>query len=188
MSKIATCIKVVDALNEQMRTKSIAAVKVTDLCRAVGISRATFYDYFNDVYAVATWFWDYLMENTLYQAGISLSCREAHLRKFQALRTHAEFFGNVFKVTGYESVTQHGGRVMEEHYLDVFRQKTGREPSEYEALMIEYFTTGAKHMTRHYAESGMVADPEVMAQVFTDSMPDFMVSLLEPAEDAVQAE
>ena len=55
MSKQSTCLSVVEALDALMRTTSIDRVKVTELCRDAGISRATFYENFQDVYAVATW-------------------------------------------------------------------------------------------------------------------------------------
>ena len=66
MSKQDTCLSVVEALDALMRTTSIDRVKVTELCRDAGISRATFYENFQDVYAVATWMWDHLMQTSLY--------------------------------------------------------------------------------------------------------------------------
>ncbi len=83
MSKTDTCLAVVAALDERMRRVSIERVKVVDLCRDAGISRATFYEYFQDVFAVATWMWDHLMETTLYRMGSTLDCYTAHLRRFR---------------------------------------------------------------------------------------------------------
>lgn len=180
MSKTSTCLAVVDALNERMRDTLIDRVRVTDLCRDAGIARATFYEYFQDVYAVATWMWDYLMQSTLYQAGITLSCYDAHLRKFQALREHREFFVNAMRIVSYNSICQHGGRRMADHVEAVFEAKVGRPFTRHEALLYEFYNTGAKHMTRHWVERGMEEEPDEMAALFTSNMPEFVMPYLEP--------
>ena len=182
VSRVETCLGVVTALDARMRSASIDRVRVTDLCRDAGISRATFYENFQDVYAVATWMWDHLMSSTLYQAGVTLSCYEAHLRKFQVLQGHREFFGNAMRIVGYASICQHGGRRMHEHMERVFVRKAGRPLDADEALQLEFFTTGAKHMTRHWVEGGMVQDPARMACLFTGFVPAYMLPYLEPGE------
>lgn len=195
MSKQDTCLRVVTALDERMRSTSIDRVKVTALCRDAGISRATFYENFCDVYAVATWAWDYLMQGTLYQMGITLGCRAAHLRKFEVLREHVAFFGNAMRIVGYSSICQHGGRYMEEHMARVFRKKARRDFTPEEALQVEFFNTGAKHMTRHWVERGMAESPEQMAELFCSFVPEFLLPYLEadetrgamPGEQAVSA-
>lgn len=180
MSRVETCLSVVTALDARMRSESIERVRVTDLCRDAGISRATFYENFQDIYAVATWMWDYLMSSTLYQAGETLSCYEAHLRKFEVLRGHREFFGNAMRIVGYASICQHGGRRMHEHIEQVFMRKAGRAPTADEALQLEFFTTGAKHMTRHWVEGGMAQEPEQMTRLFTSFVPAYLLGYLEP--------
>ena len=180
MSKTDTCLAVVEALNERMRSTSIERVRVTDLCRDAGIARATFYEYFQDVYAVATWMWDHLMETTLYQAGVTLSCYDAHLRKFEALREHRDFFVSAMRIVGYNSICQHGGRRVAEHMETVFESKAGRPFTPHEALLYEFFNTGAKHMTRHWVERGMEEEPAEMAALFTDNVPAFLIPYLEP--------
>lgn len=184
MAKTETCLAVVAALGERMRATSIERVKVVDLCRDVGIARATFYEYFQDVFAVATWMWDYLMKTTLYQMGSTLDCYTAHLRKFEVLREHREFFENAMRIVGYPSICQHGGRMMYEVIEDAFMRKANRPLTSNEALYLEFFNTGAKHMTRHWVERGMVEEPPEMARLFTDNVPGFILPYLEPEPGA----
>jgi AcrR family transcriptional regulator len=179
MARMDTCLRVVNALDARMRATPIERVRVTDLCRDAGIARATFYENFPDVFAVATWMWDHLMETTLYQAGVTLDCYEAHLRKFETLREHREFFGNAMRTVSYESICQHGGRMMEEHLETVYEGKAGRALDPFEALELEFFVTGAKHMTRHWVKRGMVEEPEDMARLFTENVPPFLMPYLE---------
>ena len=182
MSKQDTCLSVVEALDVLMRTTSIDRVKVTELCHDAGISRATFYENFQDVYAVATWMWDHLMQTSLYQAGVTLSCYDAHLRKFEVLQQHRDFFVNAMRIVGYPSICQHGGRRMADHMEHIFTTKIGRDFTPDEALQLEFFVTGAKHMTRHWVERGMVEPPQQMARLFTSFVPAFMLECLEPTE------
>jgi hypothetical protein len=69
----------------------------------------------------------------------------------------------------------------------VFEHKEGRSFSAEEALWLEFYNTGAKHMTRHWVERGMEEEPEQMARLFTGNMPAFIVPYLEP-DPALAAE
>ena len=179
MSKTETCLSVVYALDDRMRTTPIERIKVTDLCRDAGISRATFYENFDDIFAVATWMWDHLMQSTLYEIGETLGIYEAHLRKFEVLRGYRTFFKNAMRTVDHESICQHGGRVMLEHMTEVCERKLGRPLSQDEALQLEFFSTGAKHMTRHWAENDMAEEPERMAALFAMNVPPFAQPLLD---------
>ena len=66
-----------------------------------------------------------------------------------------------------------------------FERKAGRALTSHEALWLEFFNTGAKHMTRHWAERGMKEDPERMARLFTEFVPAFALPYLEPDPDFV---
>ena len=180
-----TRLKVVSAYDQCLNTMPVDKIRVVEVCRLAGISRTTFYGYFENLEDVPIWLWDYLMDNTLYQAGRRYGCYEAHLRKFQALVDYRRFFLNVFKPTNYQSVTQHGGRVMLTRLREIIQRKSGRELSESESLQLEFFVTGAKHMTRHWVRGGMEEPPERMARVFTDAMPAYALPFLEadPAYD-----
>ena len=180
MSRQETRLRIVHALDEYMATTSLERVKVTELCRRAGVGRATFYENFADVFAVGAWMWDYLMDGTLYQAGETLSCYDAHLAKFEILRQWKPFFTNAFKVSGSESIVEHGGHTMGTHCVEVYERKTGTPIPYLESLQLEFFITGAKHMTRHWIARGMSDEPAVMARIFTDAMPPFMIPLLEP--------
>ena len=60
---------------------------------------------------------------------------------------------------------------------------------------MEFFNTGAKHMTRHWVERGMAEPPEQMAELFCSFVPEFLLPYLEadetrgamPGEQAVSA-
>lgn len=179
MPRTDTCLAVVRALDALMKTDSIERIRVTELCREAGVARATFYENFQDIFAVATWMWDHLMQSTLYQAGVTLNAYDAHLRKFETLLDHRDFFKNAMRPVDHASICQHGGRMMLSHMVEVCEGKLGRGLTREEYLSLEFFSTGAKHMTRHWVEDGMVDPPELMARLFVANIPEFARQLLE---------
>lgn len=64
----------------------------------------------------------------------------------------------------------------------VFRKKARRDFTPEEALQVEFFNTGAKHMTRHWVERGMAESPEQMAELFCSFVPEFLLPYLEVDE------
>lgn len=157
-------------------------ISVTGLCARAGVSRTTFYEYFDNIVDVGVWMWDNVMEKALYQIGIHYDCYEGHLAKFEALLGRRDFFDRVLRATDYSSVMQHAGRIMLAHYCDLVEQRRGSVLDEFERTRLRLFVVGAKHMTRDWAREGMRQEPELMARVFTDAMPAFALPYLEPQE------
>ena len=67
---------------------------------------------------------------------------------------------------------------------ETFERKARRPLTPHEALELEFFNTGAKHMTRHWVERGMVEPPDEMAGLFTSNVPAYLLPYLEPNEQA----
>ena len=78
--QIETRLRFVGALSEVMHECPLEKVKVSHLCERLGVSRATFYLYFQDIFDVPTWYWDHLMNKSLYRMGIDQGLFEAHLK------------------------------------------------------------------------------------------------------------
>ena len=171
---------VVETLAEMMKELPIEKVKVTDLCRRAEIGRTTFYDCFDDVLGVVRWYWDGLMQDTLYQIGLTMDYREGHRRAFEEMLRAKLLLVPATKSVEYGSLVQYGGREMTKHISEVYRRKSGLEPTAEQLLRLEYNSVGNKHMTRHWIARGMVETPEVMADLFTEFVPEFLTPYLEP--------
>ncbi|MEC4295128.1 TetR/AcrR family transcriptional regulator [Adlercreutzia shanghongiae] len=185
--QIETRLRFTEALNRLMEEESLDRAKVSHLCDLAGLSRATFYDYFHDIFDVAVWYWDYLMEQSLYRMGLDQSCYEGHLRKFKLLLANKEFFVNAFKSTNYNSVCEHGGRTSKHHIIDQAERNAGRRLTDWELLEIEFYNTGAQYMTRNWVRGGMSRSAEEMTQLFQNFTPAFLVDMLEPSEASLEA-
>lgn len=77
---------ILDGLLDIVGDGGLAEVKVVDLCRRCGVSRATFYRLFTGVRGVATWYREYTAAIGTYQIGRSLTCREGHLVSLSMLK------------------------------------------------------------------------------------------------------
>lgn len=178
--QVAARLAVVQALGEMTSSAPISEISVVSLCRRVGISRTTFYEYFANVQDVAIWAWDHLMSSTLYRMGELYGCYEAHLRKFEALAEHRQFFARALEPVGYHSTLQHAGRYMNDHLRRVIERKRGTPLTEEEGLELDFFIQGASYMTRLWAEDHMERDPKMMARVFARAVPAFAAPYLDP--------
>jgi len=174
-----TKLHIVETLSSMMKEQPLEKIKVSELCKQAGISRTTFYEYFHDVFAVATWLWDHLMVESLYQMGLSLNHFDAHVKNFYSLLEHREFFAFAFKSTDLNSVFEHGSRVVKGYIIANASKNAGRALTAYELLQIEFRNAGAAHMTRVWIDTGMKETPEEMAQLFQEFTPPFLIELLE---------
>lgn len=182
--QIETRLRFVDALAELMHDCPLEKVKVSHLCEHLGVSRATFYEYFRDIFDVPTWFWDHLMNKSLYRMGIDQGLFEAHLKKFNMLVQNQDFFVHAFRCIGYNSVCEHGGRAVKEHILENAMANLGRPFTEQELLEIDFFVAGAQYMTRTWVRGGMIQPPRQMAELFRSFAPELLVTYLEPPSTA----
>ena len=69
---------------------------------------------------------------------------------------------------------------MTSHIIEVYRRKSGLEPTAEQLLRLEYNSVGNKHMTRHWIARGMVESPETMADLFVEFVPEFLNPYLKP--------
>ena len=175
-----TKLHVAETLGDLMNDRDMERISVSDLCQASGISRTTFYQHFDNITGVGIWMWDRTMETTLYQIGIKYNVYDGHLAKFNALLENSRFFKELLKQTDYDSVMQHAGRYMTNHFIETVERHRKTPLNEFETTRMRLFVIGAKHMTRHWAAEGMVQDPVLMTEVFVDSFPSFAIPWLEP--------
>jgi AcrR family transcriptional regulator len=84
----------VQALDELMRSKPIDDISVNSICEQAGMSRATFYRYFSDKYAISTWFLCYIQLQGVDRIGRSCSWYEGYFLNEALIMEHLDFFKN----------------------------------------------------------------------------------------------
>ena len=78
-------MRVVEAVTDPIRTLS-----VTEICRRAGISRQTFYSYFESKYAIGSWYALHCDTFTLDLIGRALSWREGYERWYTIMERIAK--------------------------------------------------------------------------------------------------
>ena len=82
-------MRVVEAVTEPIRNLS-----VTEICRRAGISRQTFYSYFESKYAIGSWYALHCDIFTLDLIGRALSWREGYERWYALMKQQKLLFAN----------------------------------------------------------------------------------------------
>jgi AcrR family transcriptional regulator len=165
-----------------MRRTPIEKVKVTQICKRASISRTTFYEYFKDVFDVATWMWDYIMEDALYPIGITLDNTRGHILSFEALERHRDLFYNAFKSNAYNSAFEYGSRKVKGILIRNAQRHLERPFTRDELLQIDFYNYGAANMTRQWVTNGMRETPEEITAILDLCTPPFFAELLNQTE------
>lgn len=50
-----TKCKIIDSLETLLQTRTLDKIRINDICRQSGVSRTTFYVYFQDIYGAVQW-------------------------------------------------------------------------------------------------------------------------------------
>ncbi|ACV23644.1 probable dihydroxyacetone kinase regulator [Slackia heliotrinireducens] len=175
-------MRVVRALESMMESTPIEKVQVTRLCELADIGRTTFYDNFENVFAVVNWYWDQTVQETLYRIGNDVSFYDAHLALFKRLRTERAFFVKAFRNSDYSSLNQHGYRHIGGFYLGKVKELLGRALTPEEESAIHFFNVGASDYCAEWVRSGMNEEPEILARTFTNAAPPVMDCLQNPKQ------
>jgi AcrR family transcriptional regulator len=178
--QLETRLQIVEALNTLMQQKTLENVKVVDICNLAGISRTTFYSYFKDIFDVCIWFWDYIMEDALYQIGITVDNTVGHVRSFDGLLQHRSFFYNAFKSKAYNSAFEYGSRHVKDVLIENARRNQDFEFTREELIQIDFYNYGAANITRQWVVAGMSETPEEITHILDLCTPSFLAELLVP--------
>ena len=163
-------MRLVRALQTLMQTTPIDKVQVTCLCAEADVGRTTFYDNFENVFAVATWYWDRVISETLALVGSTLSALEAQEKLFLRLSEERDFFVPAFRDHN-RSINLHGHTAIGNMYFDLVEEHLGRPVNDEERMAISFYNFGASDYCAEWISSGMHEDPIVLAHTFVDAFP-----------------
>lgn len=174
-----TRMKVVNGLSLLLETKTIADIRISDVCEKSGVSRATFYRYFYNVTDVAFWLWDECNYEHFYKMGNPYGWRQAHLMQFSTVLKYKTFFMKAFTNNDYDSVTVYSARKILRNLAQTITEVKGYEMNDQEQFELEYYVCGCSYMFSKWAREGMLQSPEQMTEFFGHSIPIFFKKLCE---------
>ena len=171
-------MRIVRALQSLMETTPIDRIQVKRLCEEADVGRTTFYDNFENVFSVATWYWDRVVAETLGRVGTECSALEAQISLFSRLSEERGFFVPAFRDHN-RSINLHGHTAIGNMYFDLVEEHLGRPVNDVERMAISFYNFGASDYCAEWISSGMHEDPILLAHIFVDAFPDVMEFLKE---------
>ena len=168
-----TRMKILAAIEQLLRTRDPDKIRVNDICRLSGVSRTTFYVYFEDIFSAIQWFWDDLCSQTLYRINTELTWEEGHHALLTGLKEHAEFYQKCFVSKDYQSLFAYGYRKSLIHHIENIESTLGRPLTAHELFELDYTVRAFSAITSKWAESGMEPSVGSMTLLLSRFVPPF---------------
>lgn len=168
-----TRMKIITAVEQLLQSRNPDDIRVSDVCRLSGISRTTFYVYFEDVFSAIQWLWDDLCSRTLYRINSEISWEEGHHAMLSGLLERRTFFKKVFVSKDYQSLFAYGYRKSLIIHIENIERRLGRSLSDQELFELDYSVRALSAMTTKWAEEGMEPSVEHMTRLFSRFVPPF---------------
>ncbi|MEG2533301.1 MAG: TetR/AcrR family transcriptional regulator [Gordonibacter sp.] len=102
---------ILDALDRLMRDASFDKITVTEICTEAGISRATFYRYFKDKFAIPQWHLNFAYSRGANEIGRTLSWREGYYISEATVFEKRAFYTNVARSDDYNAIDNYAPRM-----------------------------------------------------------------------------
>lgn len=170
-------IKICDALEKLVQTRSLSEVKVKDVCLLSGVPRSTFYSYFCDIYSVPQWKWDSMMGNSLYKIGDGLTWGEGHRIMFENILRYKSLFGKIYWENDNNSILEYGYRGGFSAVKQNVAVRKNHRWTEEELNELDYTIWALASLTTKWGREGMVMPVATAVRIFSMHVPLFLKEL-----------
>lgn len=158
------------SIKDLMAKQSLDKITVTDIVKHSGMTRQTFYRYFQDKYDLVNWYFEKLADKSFRQIGNSSTLRDGLIQKFTFLLNDKIFFMQAFHSKDYNNVENYDYQCILEFYKNIIKKKIGKIPKDV-MFLLEMYCHGSITMTVEWAIRGMEESPEVIADLLIDALP-----------------
>ena len=107
------------SLNDLMHKQPLDKITVTDIVKKSGMTRQTFYRYFQDKYDLVNWYFEKLADKSFRQIGNSTTLKEGLTKKFTFLLNDQVFFTQAFQSKDYNNVENYDYQCILEFYSHI---------------------------------------------------------------------
>lgn len=164
--------RIEDAVFSLMETTDIPEIRVADVCRAVGVSRSTFYRHFDSVDQVVKWFETDLLANMHDINSYALKARfgQAELdptptmiRRMELLAERRDKIVALNGPHGDPQFVHKATILMHDHFRDRLADVPG--PADYRDFYLAFALAGHNNVIQYWLEKRPDVEPEVVAGV-----------------------
>ncbi len=171
------------SIKQLMQTTPLDEITVTDIVTHSGMSRQTFYRYFQDKYDLVNWYFERLAQKSFKQMGVSLTLKEGLLKKFTFIEKEKYFFAQAFQSRDRNSLLHYDYESILQFYTDIILKKTGSPLPNDIRFLLEMYCRGSIDMTVKWATSKTRIPPEQMAGLLVEALPSRLRDLLSDLQE-----
>lgn len=165
------------SIKDLMHKQSLDKITVTDIVKHSGMTRQTFYRYFQDKYDLVNWYFEKLADKSFRQIGNSATLREGLIKKFTFILNDKVFFTQAFQSIDYNNVENYDYQCIFTFYKNIIQRKLGNIPLDI-LFLLEMYCHGSIAMTVNWVFNGMSKKPEVIAELLIEALPPKLETLL----------
>ncbi len=145
---------------EELQTREIGEISVSDICKKTGLNRSTFYANYLDIYDLADKIRDRLEGevNALYENDTFNNCGNDYLRLFRHIRDNQIFYKTYFKL-GYDRKPVD---------LSLLAPEKRPFPEAEMGYHIAFHQAGLNAVIKKWLASNCREEPEMMVKIIED--------------------
>ena len=171
--------KLARAVKGEMEHSPLDKITVTQIVERAGLTRQTFYRNFQDKYDLVNWHFEQLAQKSFKQMGVSLTLREALIRKFEFLKGEGTFFSQAFRSRDHNSVVAYDYQCILEFYTGILKRKLRVEKLPQDiAFLLEMYCGASIEKTVEWVTTGMERPIPELVDLLLEAMPQRLQELL----------
>ena len=157
---------IAQSLKQMVKTKPLSKITVTDLAEDCGISRMTFYYYFEDIYDLVRWI---CLEEGREAIGACTgydNWTDGFLSLCRAVLENREFVESVYRSVQHDQIEEYLYRVTRHLVSGVVREQTDREdvPEVEKEKITDFFAIAFVGITLKWVREGFRESPEELTR------------------------
>lgn len=115
-------VKIFGALRKLAAEKPLDKISVREICDIAGVSKSTFYNNFQDKYAIVNWHYDMVMEAGVNKIGRTLSWEQGHLITSFGFAGEMAIYRAARKSSDQNGLLPHGIRARESVLIETLTE------------------------------------------------------------------
>ena len=158
---------IADKFKELMKKKSLAKIRITELCKLAEIDRTTFYYHFRDKADLVAW----IFYEDAFQTNI-LDVREA-AESLKRTKENYIFFKRAFEDFSQNPLWRYMQEYYSGRYMAIAKERLGTDALDEQTIFsIRFYTYATLGMSREWFQKNMTIPAEEVVKMMFQCMPE----------------
>lgn len=155
-----------DTVMEMLKSKSLSAITVTDIVTQCGVSRQSFYYYFDDIYDLIEWYFTQETEKALNEYSDIDSWQTGYIRLMRWAQKNKPLVLNTYRSIQREYIEVFMYRVLYQYIIKVVNTEAEdlQVSQEQCAFVAQFYTLAINAVSLEWIRTGMNDKPESIAE------------------------